>query len=188
MLFGILAHGDIADGGGDQDSLGAFKRAEHDLDGETASILPPPDQLNSGANMLGQGFGRSAGSIGDEPLRKALGNDVGYFLAYQLVAAIAKLLFGLGIQQDDLSTLVHHHHAIGSGFHESAVPRLRLLVFAEVAAYLRESAQIPRRIPQGDEGDAGQKLRTDPCARACRILRAGRCAPQSEGLLPACPV
>ncbi len=158
VLFSIFAHGDVADCRGDQDTLGAFERAEHDLDGKLASVFAFSVQLNAGADLLRQGFGGGAGSIGDQPFGKAGGNDVGHFLAEEFVTAVAKLLFGLSVEQNNFAILVHHHHAVGSGFKQSAVPHFRLFVLAQVAADIREAAQIAGRIAQGDEGDAGQEL------------------------------
>ena len=41
MRFGVPAHADVADGRGDQDSFGAFERAQHDLDGKLAAVFAP---------------------------------------------------------------------------------------------------------------------------------------------------
>ncbi len=42
VLFRSLAHADVADRRRDQNSFGAFERAQHDLDGKVAAIFPPP--------------------------------------------------------------------------------------------------------------------------------------------------
>ena len=158
VLFGILADGDIADGGGDEDALRAFERAEHDFDGEAGSIPAQADQLDAGADLLGEGLGGGAGAIGDKPLGEALGDDVGDLLAEQLVAAVAELLFRLGVEQDDLSLLIDDDHAIGRGFEQAAVTGFRLAVLAEVAADLGESTQITDRVAERDVGGAGEEL------------------------------
>ena len=126
MGFGVAAHGDIADGRGDENALGALQRAEHDLDGKLALILAQSVQLDAGADLLGQRLGGGAGAVGDEPLGKAHGDDVGDFLAEQLIAAVAELGLGAGVEDDDFSALVDHDHAIRSGLHETAVAAFHL--------------------------------------------------------------
>jgi len=97
-MFSLLLRGNIADGRRHQDSFGALQRTEHDFDGELASILPQGDQLNPGADLLGQRLGRRAGSVRDQPLRKPLRNDAGHLLAQKFIAAVAKLFLRQGIQ------------------------------------------------------------------------------------------
>src|SRR6202043_1625001 len=46
MLLGFLAFGDVSNGCRHQDSVSAFERAEHDLDGKLAAIFPPSSELN----------------------------------------------------------------------------------------------------------------------------------------------
>ncbi len=103
MSFRILAHADVADGRRHQDAFRAFERAQHDLDGKLGAILAPPGKLQPGANLLGQRFGGGAGAVGDQPFGETLGNDAFHFLPHQFVAAVAKLLLRLHVQQDDLS-------------------------------------------------------------------------------------
>src|ERR1039457_7075857 len=98
-----LAHADVADCSGHQDSLGTRQRTQRDLDRKFASILPPPSEFNPRADLLRQSvFGRSK-SIGDEPLREALGNDRLHLRAYEFIAAVSELFFRPNIQQDDFS-------------------------------------------------------------------------------------
>ncbi len=63
-------------GGGHQDALGAFQRAQHDLDRKRAAVLAPADQLDPGADLLRQRIFRGAQRVGDQPLRETLRNDV----------------------------------------------------------------------------------------------------------------
>ena len=144
MLLRVLARGDVADGRRHQDSLGALQRAQHDLDGKLASILPPSVELNPCADLLRQRFGSSPGSVGDQPLRKALRNDVLYLPAYEFIAEVSELFLRLGVQQDDLPVLVHHHHPIRSRLQQPAVPCLRFLLLAQIAADLGKPAQVSR--------------------------------------------
>ena len=64
--------------------------------------------------------------VGDQPFGEALGNDVRDLLAEQLVAAVAELLFGLHVEQDDLAGLVHHHHGVGRRLEQAAIAALHL--------------------------------------------------------------
>ena len=79
------------------------ERAQHDLDGELAAVLAPPDQLDAGADLLGQRIRGGPSAVGDQPLGEALGDDVRDLLADQFVAAVAELLLGLDVEQDDLA-------------------------------------------------------------------------------------
>src|ERR1700722_4478882 len=126
MLLGILAHANIADRRCYQDSFGTFERAEHDLQRKLASVLAPPHKFNSGADLLCQCLRRASGAVSDQPFRKTLRNDVSYFLSYQLVSAVSKLVFRLNIQQDDFSGRVDHDHRIRSRLQQASVPRLGL--------------------------------------------------------------
>ncbi len=126
---------DVADRGGDQDALGAFERAQHDLDGELAAVLAPPGELDAGADLLRQGVFRGAQGVRDQPFREAFRNDVLDLLPHQLVAAVAELLLRLHIEQHDLSGLVHHHHGVGRRFQQPAVAafHLRQMLFRGLA-------------------------------------------------------
>src|ERR1700674_673123 len=99
MLFRILAHADVANRCRDQDSFGAFQRAQHDLDREITPILPPPIELNPRTDLLRQRLSRSSGTVSDQPFREALRNDVLHLLPYEFIAAVSKLLLRLNIQQ-----------------------------------------------------------------------------------------
>src|SRR5450432_548169 len=140
MPFRTLAHADIADRGRHQNSFAAFQRAEHDLDRKFGAILAPPGEFNPGADPLRQCVLGGPETIRDQPLREALWNDIGYFLPKKFVAAISELFLRLQVQQDDLPTLVDHHHRIGSRLEQPAIPGLhprqmlfRLLADADVA-------------------------------------------------------
>ena len=126
MGFRVLAHADVADRRGHQNSFGTFERAQHDLDGKLGAILAPPDEFDSGADLLRQSLGRAAGAVGDDPFREALGNDVLHRLAHQFVAAVAELFFRPDVQQNDLSGHVHHHHGVGGSFQQPAIPAFHL--------------------------------------------------------------
>src|SRR5216684_3766912 len=102
-----------------------------------SAILPPPRELDAVTDLLRQRFCRGASTVGDQPFREALGNDVLHLLAYQFIAAVAELLFRLNIQQDDLAARLHHHHRIRSRFQQSAVLLARFLALAQIAAEQR---------------------------------------------------
>ncbi len=121
-----LAHADVADRCRHQDSLVILQRAQHDLDGKLAFILAPPNEFNPGADLLRQRFRRASGTVGDQPFREALRNDVLHFLSDEFIAAVSELLLRLNIQQDDLPALVDHHHRIRSRLQQPAVPALHL--------------------------------------------------------------
>src|ERR1700733_3706597 len=103
MPFRILAHSDIADRRCHQDSLRALKWAQHDLDRKLSSVLAPPDELDSRANLLRQRFSRGAGSIGKQPLGESDWNDILHVPAQEYIAPVSKLLLCPSVQQDDLS-------------------------------------------------------------------------------------
>ena len=71
--------------------------------GNSLPSLRRADQLDAGADLLRQRVLGRAQVVGDQPLGEALGNDVGDLLAEQFVAAVAELLLGLHVEQDDLA-------------------------------------------------------------------------------------
>src|ERR1700731_691885 len=140
MRFVFFAPGDVTDRRRHQDSFGAFQRAQHDLDWKIASILPPTGELNPRTDLLRQRVFRGSKSVGDQPFREALRNDVLHLLPYELIAAVSELFLRLNIQQDDLPGLVHHHHRVRRRLQQPAVPALhlrqmlfRILAHADVA-------------------------------------------------------
>ena len=126
MLFRRLVHADVADRCRHQNSFGAFQRAQHDLDGKLGSVLPPPVELDPGTDLLRQRVSRASGSVGDQPFREALRNDVLHLLPDEFIAQISELFLRLNIQQDDFPALVHHHHGIRSRLQQPAIPALHL--------------------------------------------------------------
>ena len=101
--FGLFAGGDVADGGGHQHALGAGERTEHDFDGELAAILTPPESSMpvpiccaraSSAERRASAISRSA---------KPSGMMFFTLLPHQFVAAVAKLLFRLHVEQNNFS-------------------------------------------------------------------------------------
>ena len=86
----------------------------------------PRGQLDPCADLLGQRIGGTARAVGDQPLREAVGNDVGDLSAKQLAAAVAELLPGLEVRQDDLATLIHHDHGVRRRLEQAAVAALHL--------------------------------------------------------------
>ena len=54
MLVRLLAHADVADRRGHQDSFGAFQRAQHHLDRKLAAVLAQRDEFNARADLLRQ--------------------------------------------------------------------------------------------------------------------------------------
>src|SRR5580658_3327884 len=136
MPLSVLAHGDVANCRGHQNSLGAFEGAQHDLDGKLGPILSPPDELNSRPDLLRQCLGCGTGSVGDQPLRETLQNNALHLLAYQLIAAISKLAFRLDIQEHNLSILIDDYHRIRGRLEQTSVPGLHLhQVLLIISAY-----------------------------------------------------
>src|ERR1700728_184764 len=140
VRFRSLAHADVADCGRHQGAFNAYQRAEHDLDRKLTAVLPPGDKFDPCIDPLRQRVFRGAEIVRDQPFREAHRNDVRYLLPKKLVAAIAELLLRLNIQQDDLPSLVDHHHRVGRRFQETAVPALHLrqmhfrgLAYADIA-------------------------------------------------------
>ena len=126
MLFCRLAHADVADGCSDQNSFGTFQRAQHDLNRKFAPILPVPDEFKPRADLLRQCIRRRSQIIRNQPLRKSFRDQALHFLPDEFIAAISELFLCLNVQQDDLSTLIHHHHRIRSRFQQSAVSAFHL--------------------------------------------------------------
>ena len=125
MVFGGLSNADVADRRRHQYALVTFQGAQHKLDRKLAAVLASSDELDPRADLLGQGVGGRAQVVGDETLGEALGDDVGDLLSEQLVAGISELPFGLEVEQDDVPSLVDHHHSVRRRFEESAVSALR---------------------------------------------------------------
>jgi hypothetical protein len=126
MLFRRFAHADVADRRGDQDALGAFQRAQHQLDRKFAAILAPRDKLDPGADLLRQRLRRGSRAVRDQPLGKALRNDGLDLLPDEFVAAVPELLLRLQVQKNDCPLMVDHHHRIRRGFQQPVVPALHL--------------------------------------------------------------
>jgi len=66
--------------------------------------------------LLGQSVGNASGRIGDQAFSKAFRNYFLDLLANQFVAPISELSLDLCIYQDNLPSLVHHHHCIRGRF------------------------------------------------------------------------
>src|SRR5664280_1605745 len=122
----MLPAADIADRCRHQDSFCAFQRAQHDLDRKLTSVLPPRGELYPHTDLLRQRVSRGSRTVSDQPLREALWNDVLHLLTYELIAAVSQLFLRLNIQQDDLPTLVDHHHRIRGRLQKPAVSALHL--------------------------------------------------------------
>ena len=167
MLFRSLAHADVADRRRHQDSFGAFQRAQHDLDGKLAAILAPPGELDPGADLLRQRVCRGSRTVGDQPFREALRNDVLHLLPDEFIAAVSELLLRLNIQQNDLPALVHHHHRIRSRFQQPAVPALHLrqMLFRSLA-----HADVADRRRHQDSFGAFQRAQHDLDRKLAAIL------------------
>ncbi len=71
LLLGRLAHADVADRGGDQDSLRALQRAEHDLDRKAAAVLAPAGEFDTGADLLRQRLRGASGFVGRSAARRS---------------------------------------------------------------------------------------------------------------------
>ena len=80
-----------------------------------------------GPDLLGQGVLGRAQVVGDQPLGEALRDDVRDLLAEELVAAVAELLLGLDVEQDDLAGLVDDDHRVRRRLEQAAILRRRLL-------------------------------------------------------------
>jgi hypothetical protein len=126
MLFGLIANRDVANRRGDEDALGTLERAEHDLDREFAAILAPSDELDPSADLLSQSVGSGPQVVGDQSRGETLRDDVGDRLAEELVTAIAELLLGPDVEQDDLALLVDDDHGVRGRLEKPAVAALRV--------------------------------------------------------------
>jgi hypothetical protein len=124
LVLCCLALADVADRGRDEDPFGAVERAQHDLDRELGAVLASGGELDPGPDLLGEGVGRRAEVVRDEPLGEALRDDVRHLLPDELVAQVAELFLGLEVEQDDLAGLVDHDHCVRRRFQQPAVPRL----------------------------------------------------------------
>ncbi len=70
---------------------------------------------------MGQGVLGRAQVVGNQSLGEALGDQIGHGLTEQLIAAIAELLLGLDVEQDDDAILVDDDHRVGRGLEEPPV-------------------------------------------------------------------
>src|ERR1700678_444858 len=121
-----LALRDVADRRGYENSFSAFERAQHDLDRKLTSILPPPAEFKSGTYLLRQRLRGGARPVGDQPFREALRDDVLYLLSDEFIAPVTKLSLRLIIQQNDVASLVHHHHCVRGRLQQAAISTLHL--------------------------------------------------------------
>ena len=84
--------------------LGAFQRAQHDLDRELAAVLAPPGQLDARADLLGQRMAsvdRRSSAISRSA--KPSGMMFVTFWPSSSSRLVAELLLGLKVQQHDLA-------------------------------------------------------------------------------------
>ena len=116
IIFAAPAFGDVADRGRYQNPVRPIERAQHDLDGELASILTAPVKLDTGADLLGQSFGCGSKPVRDQALCEAVRDNLCHLLSDEFIPAVPELLFGLNIQQDDFAFLVHNHHGVRRSF------------------------------------------------------------------------
>ena len=199
MHLGRLAHADVADGRGDEDALGALERAQHDLDRELGPVLAARDELDAGADLLGEGVGRGARVVGDQPLGEALRDDVADLLPDELVAAVAELLLGLQVEQDDLAGLVDDDHRVGGRLEQAAVAAFHLArcfsaAWRTLMSRMAAVTSVPSALSSGlsiiSMGNSVRFLRRaissmprsnllgQGCRRRCACRRR-RCAPRS---------
>ena len=160
-----LAHADVANCRRHQGPFGAFQRAQHDLDRKLAAVLPQPDELDPGSDLLRQRILRGSQIVRDQPLRKAHANDVRHLLTEQFVPVVAELFFRLEIEKDYVAALIHHHHRIGSSLQQPAVfafdLRQALLVgFARADIADCSRHQSPFRAFQRAQHDLDRKFTT----------------------------
>ena len=135
MRLGLLAGADVTDRGRHQGAFGASEWAQHELDGKRALSFPPLE-LDPRTDLLRQRVFRGAQTVGDQPLREALRNDVRHLLAEELIATVSELLLRLQVEEHDLSALVHHHHRIRCRLQQPAVLALHLRqIFLRVLAH-----------------------------------------------------
>src|SRR5580704_16505204 len=77
VRFGSFAGREIADGCSDENSVGAVKRTEHQLNREASSVFAQCCKFDSGANLLFESVFRGAETIGKDALRETLRDNVG---------------------------------------------------------------------------------------------------------------
>ena len=128
-------------------------------------------ELDPGADLLRQRVFRGSQTVGDQPLREALRNDVLHLLPEELVAAVAELLLRLHVQQDDLAALVHHHHRIRRRLQQPAVPALHLrqMLFRRLA-----HADVADRRRHQDAFGAFQRAQHDLDRKLAAVLAPRR--------------
>ena len=84
--FRDLADADVTNGGGDEEPLGAFQRAEHDFDGELRAVLAEAGKFDAGADLLRESFLICPKIVGEDAFGEALGNDVPNLLPDEFIA------------------------------------------------------------------------------------------------------
>ena len=117
--------GDVADGGGDEQSLAGGDGGQGDVRREGAAVAAAPGQLEPGAHRPGPGVSYVAvpvpgvegpGVVGDQHLDG---------LADQRVAVVPEQPLGLRVHQRDPAVGFDAHHGVGRCFQEAGEPGVR---------------------------------------------------------------
>ncbi len=135
--------------------------------GNSAAVLAPPDELDSGTDLLCQRLGCASRAVGDEPFREAFGNDVLHFLPDQFIAAVSKLLLRLNIQQDDLPATFTTTMASGAA---SSRPRYRPSICARCVSAVLAHADVADGCRDQDSLGAFERAEHDLDRKLAAIL------------------
>ena len=111
----LLALADIEDHPQHQKPAAGVDRIESDFDGKFAAILPPPEQIATGADAPAFGFGREFIAVMGMPHAHPVRHQHVDRLSDQLVARISKLAFEFGVDHDHLAVVIGHHHSARAG-------------------------------------------------------------------------
>ena len=126
LRFGVLAGGDVVHRHRQQGALGGLQAAQHDLHGESASILAASMDLDPPRDVPRVASSRDSEVVRDHQFHGFLRQQAPRGPPHQLIAAVSELSLRLQVHEDDLPGQGHQHHRIGSRLEQPAVPALHL--------------------------------------------------------------
>ena len=113
-LLDAFALGDVTNGAGDEDALLRAVRAEADLYRELRAVLAACEELESGAHGANVRVAKEIRAMTNMLLTKALRDKDVDPMAQQFFAAIAKQVFCLDVNEDDVPSLIDDDHGVGA--------------------------------------------------------------------------
>ena len=132
FLLGLLALGDVTDGGGDEGTFLGFQGAEADLDRELRFVFPPSVQFQSFAHCAHARLCDESRAVYRVAAAKPLRHQDLDLMIQKFFTRIPEELLHLGVDQNDPALPIHDNHGIRSGFQEAAEFLFGLLALGDV--------------------------------------------------------